>query len=180
MKSLHRALLARGHDVTRTPTDWIERDASDEMQLLAATAQGRCIFTFNIRDFVVLSRRHPSHRGILLAAQARWTLSELIGVCPFSVEESHRSTRRLKSDSSGLRPVDGLRRPVSWSTKVDHRREAPKGPEFTRPVRPANANSFRTHPTDCGSGSGVDGNGGGGLGRAGALAESMALIRRVL
>ncbi len=39
---------------------------------------------------------------------------------------------RLKSDSSGLRPVDGLRRPVFRSTKVDRRREAPKEPEFTR------------------------------------------------
>ncbi len=78
IKSLHRALLQRGHDVTRTPNDWIARDASDEMQLLRATAQGRCIFTFNIRDFMVLAARYPTHHGILLAAQSRWTLSQLI------------------------------------------------------------------------------------------------------
>jgi hypothetical protein len=78
MKALHSALVARGHDVTRTPNDWIAGNASDEAQLLATTAQGRCIFTFNIRDYVVLARSHPRHGGIILAAQASWTLSDLI------------------------------------------------------------------------------------------------------
>jgi hypothetical protein len=31
-------------------------DASDEQQLLGATAQGRAIFTYNIRDFIVLEQ----------------------------------------------------------------------------------------------------------------------------
>jgi hypothetical protein len=78
MKALLSALVERGHDVTRTPNDWITPNASDETQLLAATAQGRCIFTFNIRDFTVLARSYPRHGGIVLAAQAGWTLSELI------------------------------------------------------------------------------------------------------
>jgi hypothetical protein len=77
-KALHKSLIDRGHDVTRTPSGWIQKDASDEIQLLSATAQGRCIFTFNIRDFTVLSRLHPQHRGIVLAAQKSWTLSGLI------------------------------------------------------------------------------------------------------
>ena len=78
IKALHAALIARGHDVTRTPTEWIARDADDETQLLAATAQGRVIFTFNVRDFIALARRYPRHGGIVLAAQSKWTLSELI------------------------------------------------------------------------------------------------------
>lgn len=53
-------------------------DASDELQLLGATAQGRCLFTFNVRDFAVLARRHPQHAGILLTHQADWDLSSLI------------------------------------------------------------------------------------------------------
>ena len=77
-KSLHKALLARGHDVTRTPNTWIQNSASDKNQLLGATAQGRCIFTFNIRDFVVLAEQYPKHAGIILAAQSRWSLSTLI------------------------------------------------------------------------------------------------------
>jgi hypothetical protein len=78
IKALLSALSERGHNVTRTPNDWIAPDASDEAQLLAATAQGRCIFTFNARDFVVLARSYPRHGGIILAAQASWTLSQLI------------------------------------------------------------------------------------------------------
>ncbi len=78
MKSLHAALLARGVDVTRTPNPWMPLDASDEQQLLGATAQGRVIFTFNIRDFLALAERYPRHGGILLAAQTAWTLSMLI------------------------------------------------------------------------------------------------------
>lgn len=78
IKALQAALVARGHDVTRTPSAWMPLDASDEFQLLGALAQGRCIFTFNIRDFITLSRRHPRHHGIILAAQASWTLPALI------------------------------------------------------------------------------------------------------
>lgn len=78
IKALHRALVSRGHDVTRTPNDQVAADASDEQQLLQATAQGRCILTFNVRDFVVLAQRYPQHGGIILAAQTSWTLSALI------------------------------------------------------------------------------------------------------
>jgi hypothetical protein len=77
-RALQNALLTRGHDVTRTPNEWMPSDASDEKQLLGATAQGRVIFTFNIRDFMVLAQRYPQHHGIILAAQRGWTLSDLI------------------------------------------------------------------------------------------------------
>jgi hypothetical protein len=42
------------------------------------TSQGRCIFTFNVRDFLVLAQHYPQHGGIILAAQRSWTLSGLI------------------------------------------------------------------------------------------------------
>jgi hypothetical protein len=77
MRSLARALAERGHDVTRTPTEWMPLDASDEMHLLGATARGRCILTFNIGDFLKLSQTHPQHRGIVLAHQRDWNLSSL-------------------------------------------------------------------------------------------------------
>ena len=64
-KQLHTALTKRGHDVTRTPNSWVPLDASDEAQLLGATAQGRCIFTFNIEDFVRLAQRHSQHGEIV-------------------------------------------------------------------------------------------------------------------
>lgn len=68
LRQLQRALLERGHDVTRTPTDWITLDADDVDQLLSATAQGRVLFAFNVTDFGVLARRYPQHGGIILAA----------------------------------------------------------------------------------------------------------------
>ncbi len=77
-KQQHNALIRQGHDVTRTPCSWMSLDASDEAQLLGATAQGRCIFTFNIGDFSRLAERYPRHGGIILASQSKWSLPQLI------------------------------------------------------------------------------------------------------
>ena len=88
LRALERALIARGHDVTRTPTPWMPLDATDEQQLLGATAQGRCLFTFNVRDFLALAQRYPHHAGIILAAQARWSLTELIEALDAALSET--------------------------------------------------------------------------------------------
>ena len=77
IKALANALRERGHDVTRTPNDWMPAEASDREQLLGSTAQGRVIFTFNVRDFLALAKKHPRHAGILLATQSRWSLAGL-------------------------------------------------------------------------------------------------------
>jgi hypothetical protein len=53
-------------------------DACDEMQLLGATTHGRCIFTFNISDFLRLAQDHPEHLGIIVANQRSWRISTLI------------------------------------------------------------------------------------------------------
>ncbi len=78
IKALHKSLTIRGYDVTRTPTEWMPSDADDKSQLLGATAQRRSIFTFNIRDFIILAQQYPHHHGIILAAQRSWSLSQLI------------------------------------------------------------------------------------------------------
>lgn len=78
IKALQQALRRRGHDVTRTPNEWMPLDAGDEEQLLRATAHGRCIVTFNVRDFSGLADRYPQHAGIILAAQRSWTLADLV------------------------------------------------------------------------------------------------------
>jgi hypothetical protein len=77
-KDLHNALVSKGHDVTRTPAPGLPLDASDEFQLLWASAHDRVLFTFNIGDFLQLARRMPEHRGILLASQSNFSLGELI------------------------------------------------------------------------------------------------------
>jgi len=78
IKALQRALVERGHTVTRTPNEWAALDASNETQLLGATAHGCSIFTFNITDFSVLANRYPRHAGVILTIQRDWTLSALI------------------------------------------------------------------------------------------------------
>lgn len=87
-KALYNALLERGHDITRTPNAWIRSDASDQDQLLSATAHGRCVFTFNIRDFVLLTEKYPKHGGIILAAQSTWSLAMLIKTLDRMLTES--------------------------------------------------------------------------------------------
>jgi hypothetical protein len=78
-KAVQKALLERGFDVTRTPNEWMPLDASDKQQLLGATAQGRIIFTHNIRDFQSLIKQYPSHAGLVLSAQRALKISEIIG-----------------------------------------------------------------------------------------------------
>ena len=68
---LEEALLKRGHDVTRTPNEWMAVDADDDEQLLGATAQGRSIFSFNARHFLPLAKKYPRHAGIILSQQKR-------------------------------------------------------------------------------------------------------------
>jgi hypothetical protein len=77
-KDLYKALLDRNLDVTRTPNKDMPENASDEFQLLWASAHQRIIFTFNIKDFIKLSKKHPFHAGILLANQKNTNVSELI------------------------------------------------------------------------------------------------------
>jgi hypothetical protein len=88
IKALVNSLRERGHDLTRTPNDWMPFDASDRAQLLGATAQGRLIFTFNVRDFLILVKKYPKHGGILLATQSRWSLAELISALERALTET--------------------------------------------------------------------------------------------
>ena len=87
-KELQRALLKRGHDVTRTPNEWMRLDATDAEQLLGASAQQRSIFTFNVKDFLTLGPQYEAHRGIILAARNSWTLASLIAALDRLLSES--------------------------------------------------------------------------------------------
>ena len=87
-KDLHAALISKGHDVTRTPALGLALDASDELQLLWASAHDRVLFTFNIGDFLQLVRRIPEHQGILLASQQSHPLRELIALLDRALTET--------------------------------------------------------------------------------------------
>lgn len=87
-KDLHNALIAKGHDVTRTPVPGLPMDASDEFQLLWASAHEQVVFTFNIGDFLQLARRIHVHWGILLASQQSHSLRELIALLDRALTET--------------------------------------------------------------------------------------------
>lgn len=77
-RDLYRALLDKGLDVTRTPNEEIREDASDEYQLLWTTSHQRILFTFNIKNFVNLAKKHPFHSGVILANQKSIQVGQLI------------------------------------------------------------------------------------------------------
>ncbi len=66
---LYNSLASKGHDVTRTPNEWINKKASDEEQLQKASEQGRSIFSFNAKDFLPIAKKTPKHKGIIVSAQ---------------------------------------------------------------------------------------------------------------
>ena len=66
---LYNALITKGHDVTHTPNEWIQKEASDEEQLQKATEQGRSIFSFNAKDYIRIAKKTPKLKGIVVSAQ---------------------------------------------------------------------------------------------------------------
>ncbi|GAB3454832.1 DUF5615 family PIN-like protein [Actinophytocola sediminis] len=69
--TLALTLLDKGHDVTAVAStvELVGRD--DQLVLEAATADGRCLVTENVRDFTILAR-YARHGGILFVATGRW------------------------------------------------------------------------------------------------------------
>jgi hypothetical protein len=86
-KDLHNVLVAKGHDVTRTPAPGLALDASDEFQLMWASAHGRVLFII-IGDFMQLVRRIPDDQGILLTSQQSHSLKKLITLLDRVISET--------------------------------------------------------------------------------------------
>jgi hypothetical protein len=87
-RDLFKALTEKGYDITRTPNQDVQEDASDEYQLLWATSHQRILFTHNIKDFINLARQHPYHSGIILANQNLIHVSQLIKALSRILEET--------------------------------------------------------------------------------------------
>jgi len=69
---IYRSLLSKGHDVTRTPNEWINKKASDEEQLQKASGQGRSIFSFNAQDFLRIAKKTPNTKVSLCQSKNRF------------------------------------------------------------------------------------------------------------
>jgi predicted nuclease of predicted toxin-antitoxin system len=80
---LAHALRKRGYDAIHAQ-ELDRKGRSDSDQLGFATEQGRCLFTFNVKDFVVLHKKHvkngQTHWGIIVSKQLpfRETMSKLL------------------------------------------------------------------------------------------------------
>jgi hypothetical protein len=77
--SLIQALRSRGVDViSALDAGMVKR--SDEEHLHHATMQGRALYSFNVKDYLVLHARSlgegKSHAGIILAHQKRLSVGE--------------------------------------------------------------------------------------------------------
>jgi hypothetical protein len=76
---LMRALRARGVDVTSALEERMI-GIPDEQHLQYATQQGRILYSFNARDYLVLHDRFLatglSHAGIILGVQTRFSIGE--------------------------------------------------------------------------------------------------------
>ncbi len=76
---LVQALRARGVDIT-TVAEQAKAGHSDEQQLEFAASQGRAIYSFNVKDYLLLHARFlergVTHSGIILAAQDSFSVGE--------------------------------------------------------------------------------------------------------
>jgi len=69
--TLAEALRDKGHDVIAVAASADLAGSDDATILDAATADGHCLLTENVRDLTVLGRR-TNHAGVLLVHARRW------------------------------------------------------------------------------------------------------------
>ena len=103
---LYRSLTSKGHDVTRTPNEWINKKASDDEQLQKASEQGRSIFSFNAKDFLKIAKKTSKHKGILVSAQK-----------PFSI--ILKALNRFFNETTAEEMEDQVRWLSDWERKDD-------------------------------------------------------------
>ncbi len=104
--ALYETLTSNGHDVTRTPNEWIKKKASDEEQLQKASEHGRSIFSFNIKHFLLIAKKSPKHKGIIVSKQK-----------PFS--KILKSLNRFFNETTAEEMEDQVRWLSDWEKKDD-------------------------------------------------------------
>jgi hypothetical protein len=102
------AVALRHHNVdVLTPLETALTNVSDEEQLIYATRQGRCIYSFNVQDYCRFHsdflRVGKSHAGIILAQQQQ-----------FSVGEQSRRILKLAGTLSAQDMIDRIEFLGSW------------------------------------------------------------------
>lgn len=90
---LASALRKRGYDVIHTQ-ELDRKGQSDLNQLLFARQEARCLFTFNVKDFVILhnefAKSGSEHWGIIVSKQLPFamTIAKLLNLLQHVSQES--------------------------------------------------------------------------------------------
>jgi predicted nuclease of predicted toxin-antitoxin system len=93
---LAHALRKRGYDAIHAQ-ELDRKGRSDSDQLLFAVQQERCLFTYNVRDFVILHNQHATsrqeHWGIIVSKQLpfRETISRLLRLLQRTAKETMKN-----------------------------------------------------------------------------------------
>ncbi len=93
---LAHALRKRGYDVIHAQ-ELDRKGRSDSDQLLFAIQQKRCLFTFNVKDFVILHKQHAKskqeHWGIIVSKQLpfRESMSRLLPLLQRTAKETMKN-----------------------------------------------------------------------------------------
>jgi predicted nuclease of predicted toxin-antitoxin system len=91
--ALSGSLRKRGYDAVHAQ-DLKRKGITDIEQLLFSAGQGRCLFTFNVKDFVVLHEQfiltNKTHFGIIVSKQLNFsnTFTKLLNVLQRNSQES--------------------------------------------------------------------------------------------
>lgn len=99
--ALYESLESNGHDVTRTPNEWINKKAKDEEQLKKASEQSRSIFSFNAKDYLRIAKQITKHKGIIVSKRK-----------PFSI--ILKALNRFFNESSAEEMEDQVRWLSDW------------------------------------------------------------------
>jgi len=93
---LAHALRKRGYDVIHAQ-ELDRKGKSDSDQLLFAIQHKRCIFTFNVKDFVILHNQYvmsgKEHWGIIVSKQLPFkeTMSKLLRLLQYNAKETMKN-----------------------------------------------------------------------------------------
>jgi predicted nuclease of predicted toxin-antitoxin system len=93
---LAHALRKRGYDAVHAQ-ELDRKGRSDWAQLRFAIEQERCLFTFNVKDFVLLHKQHAksshAHWGVIVSKQLpfRETMSGLLRLLQLSDKETMKN-----------------------------------------------------------------------------------------
>ena len=94
--SLAEALRKRGYDAVNVQ-ELNKRGFMDNEIILEAVKNERCLFTFNVKDFVILHKKiiesSKDHRGIIVSRQLTFseTLTRLLKVLQSNTSESMKN-----------------------------------------------------------------------------------------